>query len=104
MLTTINKATHTTNDFKRELASGKISEITKWSRNTPGDTQSVKTRKNIFLAMLIRSQLILAKLGVSPNGENPGDGKTVSFHIRVDGFNQNILRNKGVIHTYDLLG
>ena len=66
-----DRASHTTNGFKRELAIGKISELYKWSRNTPGDTQSVKTQKNIFLAMLIRSQLILAKLGVSPNGENP---------------------------------
>ena len=66
-----DRASHTTNGFKRELAIGKISELYKWSRNTPGDTQSVKTLKNIFLAMLIRSQLILAKLGVSPNGENP---------------------------------
>ena len=66
-----DRASHTTNGFKRELAIGKISELYKWSRNTPGDTQSVKTKKNIFLAMLIRSQLILAKLGVSPNGENP---------------------------------
>ena len=51
VLTTINKATHTTNDFKRELASGKISELTKWSRNTPGDTQSVKTWSTLFLPL-----------------------------------------------------
>ena len=70
-----DRATHTTNGFKRELATGKISELYKWSRNTPGDTQSVKTRKKILLAMLIRSQLILAKLGVSPNGENPVDDR-----------------------------
>ena len=70
-----DRASHTTNGFKRELAIGKISELYKWSRNTPGDTQSVKTQKNIFLAMLIRSQLILAKLGVSSNGENRVDLK-----------------------------
>ena len=69
--TTKKLDTHTNNGFKRELATGKISELYKWSRNTPGDTQSVKTRKKILLAMLIRSQLILAKLGVSSNGENP---------------------------------
>ena len=36
-----NKASRKTNNFRRELESGKISELTKWSRNTPGDTQSV---------------------------------------------------------------
>ena len=66
-----DRASHTPNGFKRELATGKISELYKWSRNTSGNTQSVKTRKKILLAMLISSQLILAKLGVSPNGENP---------------------------------
>ena len=44
------------NGFKRELAIGKLSELYKWSRNTPGDTQSVKTRNNFFLVMLIRTQ------------------------------------------------
>ena len=76
-----DRASHTTNGFKRELATGKISELYKWSRNTPGDTQSVKTRKNIYLAMLIRSRLILAKLGVSPNGENPVGRKNDEFSL-----------------------
>ena len=66
-----NKASRTTNGFKRELASGKISELTKWSRYTPGDTQSVNTLSYIFFATVTRSQLILAKLGVPSNVENP---------------------------------
>ena len=74
MLTTNNKenkASHTTNGFKRELASGKISELTKWSRNTHGDTQSVKNLRALFFPTVTRSQLILGKLGVPSNGENP---------------------------------
>ena len=43
-----NKASRKTNGLKRELASGKISELTKWSGNTPGDTQSVKTWSTLF--------------------------------------------------------
>ena len=46
-----NKASRKTNGFRRELASGKISELTKWSRNTPGDTQSVKTWSTLFFSL-----------------------------------------------------
>ena len=70
-----NKASHTTKGFKRELASGKISELTKSSRNTPGDTQSVKKLRALFFPTVTRSQLILAKLGVPSNGENPVGGE-----------------------------
>ena len=66
-----HKASHTTNGFKRELASGKISELTKWSRNTHGDTQSVKNLRALFFPTVTRSQLILAKLGVPSIGKNP---------------------------------
>ena len=38
-----NKASRTTKGYKRELASGKISDLYKWSRNTTRDTQSVES-------------------------------------------------------------
>ena len=39
---------------------GKISELTKSLRNTPGDTQSVKNLRALFFPTVTRSQLILA--------------------------------------------
>ena len=42
-----------------------------WSRNTSRDTQSVETGNAFILPRWNTSQLILAKIGVPSDGENP---------------------------------
>ena len=50
-----------------------------WFRNTPRDTQSVETRNAFHFASVERTQLILAKIGVPPDGKKPVGGTTFKF-------------------------
>ena len=68
-----NKAFRTTNGFKRELASGKISDffLCSYVETPPHGTQSVETMNAYILSRWYASQLILAKIGVPSDGKNP---------------------------------
>ena len=74
------QAFRTINAFKRELASGKISDFF-YGLETPPVIRSQLKLESMFFAIWNTSQLILAKIGVPPDGKNPVQRRLVEFLV-----------------------